>query len=765
MDTFIISGKILHKESGNGIADLLVELFDIDSLADPESGDSTVIARDAAGAVAPTDISNLYKMEERVGSVYTDASGNFRFDITTKDFNLPRKTEQKPDLVLLVLAPEEPGLDLKKRLLHFSRDVRFNAGSKEAYIIRLPTALLKEKEIHVDLQKEESQETTKNKVSLYVNERKREQEFNAGVADFHGAEAVRESRERKVFRKDFIKQIATDFSTVPVRGVFAAEGDNIRDKNIETFHNGVIKANGVLGGTHAQGVPVNLYLTPADKDRLKSYFNSASGEYVDVPDADVQDLLFRTNSTENPGTLLIHNNPIASFCTAESEDEKCAKWHTDIPHEHEEPEPTISTTVSADTITDNDVLTYIDRLVRDLPAPDLVLRPELANKRKDKDVDAAVNEFSLQKGPAEVPAFYDFNSVQIAFDHVWRQLFDETIPNLAYTANTLGKARFGINGIVSDAFKNGLLTADIFCTISPVEVPTMAARFFDITKEEFNEMSFGNRQQLVAIANQIDECTVRTVIYPTNPIMTLTHTGSKITDLRMIQSLTEQGERLIDGVRHDDYHTLHKTLRDLHARLSGKYEFTVFAADKDYHSVNFGLMNTYRQQWTPLNYQAGKLVKTIPLSPKEERKYAVKLNRHEKRSSKEAKKNNSSITNEQSSTSRVEADIMAKAQNKTTFGMTAEGDFNLGVYEGKGTTTFGVEAISESSQNRKDFREAVLKAVQDYKNETSLEVTTDSDFSSESNESGTIVNPNDELAVTYLFYELQKRYRFPSNLP
>jgi hypothetical protein len=86
------------------------------------------------------------------------------------------------------------------------------------------------------------------------------------------------------------------------------------------------------------------------------------------------------------------------------------------------------------------------------------------------------------------------------------------------------------------------------------------------------------------------------------------------------------------------------------------------------------------------------------------------------------------------------------------------------VYEGKATTTFGVEAASESSQSRKDFREAVLKAVQDYKNEVSTEITTETDSFSETNESGTIVNSNDELAVTYLFYELQKRYRVSEQL-
>src|SRR5207249_5562241 len=99
-----------------------------------------------------------------------------------------------------------------------------------------------------------------------------------------------------------------------------------------------------------------------------------------------------------------------------------------------------------------------------------------------------------------------------------------------------------------------------------------------------------NRQQLAYIATAIDECAGKAVFYGN---LTFTHTCSKIVDLRNIQVLTEQGERLIDTVRHDDYYTLHKTLCDLQDRLNSKYEFTVFAADKDYHSVNFGLLNTY----------------------------------------------------------------------------------------------------------------------------------------------------------------------------
>lgn len=767
----VIVGKILHKESGAGIPNLLVDLFDLDAWPDPESGDGG-IARDATGAAGsvsiPTDVAALYKLGDRIGSVITDASGQFRFDVIPKDFNLPRTTETKPDLIMVVLAPDEPGLDIAKRVLFFSKDVRFNSGSREAYIVRFNTGFLSEHDIPFGVQKEQIRETARDRVGAYVSDRKSEEEYKAGVADYHSVQTAQEMQARKVFRKDFLKQIATDLTSVPISGVVASEGDNIADKNNQTINQGIDKANAALGNAEGVGVPVNLYLTPDDRQRLHTYFDNATGDYIDIPDSDVQDILFQTNSTENPGTLLVHNNPIANFCTPESVDEKCAKVHAGLLQEQgsASPPPSGGTTTSSDAISNDDIPTYIGKLIRPMPTPDTVLLPDLANKRADRaEVEKSVNEFSLPKGPAEVPAFYDFPALQIAFDHVWKQLFDEAIPDLAYTANTIGQSKFGVDGIVSSAFKKGFSFIGTFFAITPVDVPPVIARFFDITKEEFNEMSAAIRQELLDISNAINAAGSNARIgqeFSDNSL------GMSIQQLRARQALIEQGERLIDSVRHDDYYTLHRTLRDLQERLSGTYEFTVFAADKDYHSVNFGLLNTYRQQWTPITYQAGKLIKTIPLSPKEERKYSLKVTRTEKRSTKEAKKNNSSITNEQSSTSRVEAEIMAKTQSKTNFGLSTEGDFNfnVGVYggTGKSTTTFGVEASSESSQSRKDFREAVLKAVQEYKEETSTELMTEGTDTIESSESGTISNPNDELAVTYLFYELQKRYRLSEQL-
>src|SRR5882724_11250984 len=260
----VVSVKILHKESRTPIANILAYLFDVENWPDPESRDSTRVDTNTSLSLAPDNVAALFKTCDLIGSALTDDAGKCRFDVIPKDFNLPGRTEEKPDLLLVVLAPEEPGLDLRKRVLHFSRDVLFNAGTNEAYIILLPTTLLEEKGIPVGPVKQETRESVGNKVSAYIDAREREGEFNASVANYRRTAAAGETETRKVFRKDFLKQIATDLSSVLVTGAVANEGDNIAEKNKETSNQSIDNANKLLDNTDAAGVPVNLYLTRDD---------------------------------------------------------------------------------------------------------------------------------------------------------------------------------------------------------------------------------------------------------------------------------------------------------------------------------------------------------------------------------------------------------------------------------------------------------------------------------------------------------------------
>ncbi len=771
VSTHVVAGKVLCRETSEPVMNILVEVFDVDEWADPEVAQIAVTTNVAGGdggfddagttnghaETTPGDFTKLYASpSSRIGSAVTDASGAFRLEFSPRDFNLRSEDEQRPDLVLAVLAPDEPGMPLAKRLLYLSGNARLNAGSDEAWIVWLGSALLADRGIPLRQAGADSPDSSQQRVSRYVAQRESEIEFNTGAADYHGSRASADIADRKQFRDTFVKDIATDFSAVPISGVMLQDGDNIQEKNQSTIAGGIAKVNDAVGSPGSAGVPVNLYLTPADRQRLHQYFDNAQGEFVEIPESELGGMLFGGDETDDAGALLVHDNPITTLVSQRSPDEVRARIHTGL-------DPEDGSGAAGGSIGDGvpsppnpltaaDIPRFLARVVSDMPSADMVLNPATAAATTGRPadraaIDAAVKAFSLQKGPAENPAFFDFDTLQIAFDHVWKQLLDERIPNLAYTANSLAKQRFGIESVMSDVFRNGLLISDTFSQVTPVDVPPVVARFFDITKEEFNELAFVMRDQLTSLAVAISM-----------------RPGTTVADLRVIQSLTEQGDRLIDTVRHDDYYTLHKTLRDLEAKLNGTYEFTVFAADKDYHSVNFGLVVTYREQLTPVMYQPGALVKSIPLAPMEERKYSVKVTRNEKRTHKEARKNNQSLTSEQGASAKVEAEIMKKAQTKTTFGLNAEGDYDIGISSGKATTTFGVEATGESAQNRKDIREMTQKAARAVAMETNLELVTETDYSQEYSESGTIRNPNDELAVTYLFYELQKRYRASEQL-
>src|SRR5690606_6966337 len=102
----------------------------------------------------------------------------------------------------------------------------------------------------------------------------------------------------------------------------------------------------------------------------------------------------------------------------------------------------------------------------------------------------SVNEFSLNSGPADVPAFYDFNTLQIAFEHVWKQLFDEEIIQAIQEVNE-GVA--SVTGINSDDFLVGNFSNIETAVVEPARealselprTPWEIASQFDITDEEF----------------------------------------------------------------------------------------------------------------------------------------------------------------------------------------------------------------------------------------------------------------------------------------
>ena len=205
---------------------------------------------------------------------------------------------------------------------------------------------------------------------------------------------------------------------------------------------------------------------------------------------------------------------------------------------------------------------------------------------------------------------------------------------------------------------------------------------------------------------------------------------------------------------------LTQLLKDLDAKLSERYAFDVFAKD----TVNFGIMVTYRQTWEPQLYQVGELVSTIPLAPKEMRRYTTRVVTKKSRAVKEIEDNLQTRKTETSDTSRADAEIVKKAQERTHFNIGAEETFGGDGFSVKATESGGGDASKDSAQTKREMRESVLKSAQEYRQQHRVEVDSSESVESESTTFNEIQNPNDELAVTYLFYELQRTYQISERI-
>jgi hypothetical protein len=123
-----ISGLVLVKESGVGIPNLVVAVFDSDlTIEDIRKQEPSATLLRRAG--------------KRISSVLTDAAG--RFSLSTENLEFPGN-EARPDLLLMVLAPEDVQdmqrpypLPVDERTLYMSTVPRIDAGAEEAYVIRL----------------------------------------------------------------------------------------------------------------------------------------------------------------------------------------------------------------------------------------------------------------------------------------------------------------------------------------------------------------------------------------------------------------------------------------------------------------------------------------------------------------------------------------------------------------------------------------------------------------------------------------------------
>ena len=410
--------------------------------------------------------------------------------------------------------------------------------------------------------------------------------------------------------------------------------------------------------------------------------------------------------------------------------------------------------------------------------------------------------FELSTGAADADSYHDFFRLQIAFEDVWAELLDQTIEQAGRKAYALWDAlmdqgpdsshdkdrqkRFslvpggnitGVNEL--NTFLTNLkiqlgITAPAPASTTPREITGLRAaventlKGCDMLLRELNwagsdmvawRLPGGGDAWLNSTAGHNANATLP------DDMSAFPGWARKdvFTNIRNLLSLSFSAAPPPPGTAQPavTFPELTTLLEELDSSLKEKYRFDVFAPA----SINYGLLLNYRQHWQPQSYQVGNLVSTIPLAPQETRRYTTKTVVKRTRNIKEISDSVRSGRDESADTWRVDAEIVDRAKNQTSFQANASGSYgNDNLYKISAGMQQRQDQAVESAQTKREFHESVVKSAQEYRNEHRLEISTEETREDETTSFREIRNPNDELTVTYLFYELQRRYLVDESL-
>lgn len=191
----------------------------------------------------------------------------------------------------------------------------------------------------------------------------------------------------------------------------------------------------------------------------------------------------------------------------------------------------------------------------------------------------------------------------------------------------------------------------------------------------------------------------------------------------------------------------------------GQYAFLPYPG-----GVNFGLRVVYRQEWLPLGNQPGEIVRTVPLGPKQSEKISIKVVRTTKdvRSSEDI--TSTETTTDSSTATKDSSEVVEQASSSFKWHVDAEASGGFGPVTAKLSAGAGGEQGSQSKDTKSNLTETMSKTASRMKRDTKIIVSTETTVTDESTRVSEITNPNDEIAVTYVYSKLQRAYELTTRL-
>jgi hypothetical protein len=190
------------------------------------------------------------------------------------------------------------------------------------------------------------------------------------------------------------------------------------------------------------------------------------------------------------------------------------------------------------------------------------------------------------------------------------------------------------------------------------------------------------------------------------------------------------------------------------------YPFNIFMRD----TCNLGLRLVYRQEWRPLGVQRGETVRTIPLGPKQVEKVSTKIVRRSKTSKTSESLKAVERTTETSDTTKDSTEIVNETSEKFGWHTEAEASASYGFASGKVSGGASGESEEKGKSTNSSLSEKVQKTASKSREETKVIVSTESESTFETTTASEIYNPNDEIAVTYVYSKIQRQYEILTRL-
>jgi len=788
---YSVNGRIVHKETGLGLPNLVVTVID----ADQKTVDFLTKIIHAYPQLGTQDLLFWKSLDaDRLGSLVSGKDGSFVLQYQRQEFQKSNRIEVAPSLVVLVSAPETgTGNQLFQApgslLMYISAAPRFNASKNEYYLIELGSDVLHRhgiKEPEITRLPPNNPET---EADLY--ERKAAHLLNSnalkkGIDQRLNREELERTKVLRENAKAFSERVTQlPESKVSGQGAYIAKLSDAPARMKEAGKNAVPVISTKTPHSQMTLTKPELLALGVKEEEIARLFGSDT-RMVNV-----------STSYEKFCHLLkgkVGGAAVRKRTLAEAIDE--------ILKENGQLEPTgVTDTSVAGSEPTAEEAKSLETILRELASAqsrDLMEEyrswPEIDDDQLQERLNKKLQRFQVSSGPADTGAFHDFSTLQIAYPEIWYRAFDNHLKTEIERFYTSIVEETGQDFVAGDE-EARMVSHPLALSEASVIRPTMPTLFDGLEDSAWKSMETQERWMIVGLANEkrnilrqmmaiygkeetedstvgiFDEITDMNNFWARLDAEKINNDAKreKFNDIfRETQQIDDRVFAILSKSRPPKVaaarNTSHEVLDFLKGRLKTPYAFDVFAPD----TYNFGIVTTYRQFWKPLKYQAGPLVASIPLAPGESKKYSRKTTLKKSSTRKEAEKRQTTRSDESTHTSRAEFEIASKAQQAMNFGFKsdirvekekAKGKINFGA-----STEFGTNQGSESATAKKSFREAVKKAAQEYKSEREVEVSSTHEATYEYEETGEIKNPNNEITVTYLFYELERQYRIYESL-